>query len=121
MLDPRTLSEQRDRVIESCERRGVPVDLDDWDRIGRDVPCLLDLMPSGKHLMEDFFYAGGLPTIIKEIGDRIDREALTVNGKPLWENCADAEWHCRRGWRSRFSSACCSGSCASTKVWRRRC
>jgi len=72
-------------------RLEVPLDLDDWDRIGRDVPCLLDLMPSGKHLMEDFFYAGGLPTIIKELGDWIDREAVTVNGKTLWENCADVE------------------------------
>jgi len=69
----------------------VDLDLDDWDRLGRDVPCILDLMPSGKHLMEDFFYAGGLAAMIRELGDRIDQEALTVNGRSLWENCAAAE------------------------------
>src|SRR3954466_6226235 len=48
-------------------RRGVELSLDDWDRLGRDMPCLVDLMPSGRYLMEDFYYAGGLPVVIKEI------------------------------------------------------
>ena len=45
-------------------RVGVDLTLADWDRLGRDVPCLLNLMPSGKYLMEDFFYAGGLPALL---------------------------------------------------------
>ncbi len=49
-------------------RIGVKLTLDDWDRLGRDMPCLVNLMPSGKYLMEDFYYAGGLPVVIKEIG-----------------------------------------------------
>ena len=45
-------------------RIGVDLSLDDWDRLGRDVPCLVNLMPSGKYLMEDFYYAGGLPAVM---------------------------------------------------------
>jgi dihydroxy-acid dehydratase len=47
-------------------------------------------MPAGKYLMEDFYYAGGVPAIIRELGDRIHRDALTVNGKTMGENTADA-------------------------------
>jgi dihydroxy-acid dehydratase len=54
------------------------------------MPCLVDLMPSGKYLMEDFYYAGGLPVVIREIGKYLHKRALTVNGKTLWENCKDA-------------------------------
>lgn len=73
-------------------RVGVPVTLDDWDRLGRDVPTLVDLMPSGRYLMEDFYYAGGLPAVIKLLGDRglLHREALTVNGRTIWDNCREA-------------------------------
>ncbi|HVF28830.1 MAG TPA: IlvD/Edd family dehydratase [Pyrinomonadaceae bacterium] len=71
-------------------RVGVEFNLDDWDRLGRDVPCLVNLMPSGKYLMEDFFYAGGLPAVIREMGDLIHRDALTVNGKTMGENVAEA-------------------------------
>ena len=71
-------------------RVGVDLSLDDWDRLGKDVPCLLNLMPSGEHLMEDFFYAGGLPAIMREIGDFLHKDALTVNGKPVWENVKEA-------------------------------
>ena len=67
-------------------RLGVELNLDDWDRLGRDMPCLVNLMPSGKYLMEDFFYAGGLPAVIKEIGDHLHKDALTVNGQSIWEN-----------------------------------
>lgn len=72
-------------------RVGVEFSLDDWDRLGRDIPCLVDLMPSGRYLMEDFYYAGGLPAVIKTLGDRLHLDALTVNGRTLGENCADAE------------------------------
>src|SRR5215472_10324329 len=71
-------------------RMGVDFKLDDWDKLGRDVPCLVNLMPSGKYLMEDFYYAGGLPAVIRELGDLIRRDALTVNGKTIGENTADA-------------------------------
>jgi dihydroxy-acid dehydratase len=72
-------------------RIGVELELDDWDRLGSDVPCLVDLMPSGRFLMEDFHYAGGLPATLRALGDRLHWDALTVNGRTLGENCADAE------------------------------
>jgi dihydroxy-acid dehydratase len=71
-------------------RIGVDLSLEDWDRLGRDVPCLVNLMPSGQFLMEDFYYAGGLPAVIRELGDRIHPDALTVSGKTLWENVSEA-------------------------------
>ena len=76
-------------------RIGVCLNLDDWDRLGRDVPCLVNLMPAGKYLMEDFYYAGGLPAVIRELGNLIHRDALTVNGKTIGENAADAPCHNR--------------------------
>ena len=77
-------------LIAIARRIGVELTLDDWDRLGREMPCLLDLMPSGQYLMEDFYYAGGLPVVIREIGKFIHRKALTVNGRTLWDNCKDA-------------------------------
>jgi dihydroxy-acid dehydratase len=71
-------------------RIGVPLALEDWDRLGHELPCLLDLQPSGKHLMEDFYYAGGLPALIRELEGLIHRDALTANGKTLWDNCRNA-------------------------------
>lgn len=71
-------------------RMGVDFQLADWDRLGREVPCLVNLMPSGKYLMEDFYYAGGVPAVIRELGDLIHREALTINGRTIGENTADA-------------------------------
>ena len=76
-------------------RLGVELSLDDWDRLGRGVPCLVNLMPSGKYLMEDFYYAGGLPAVIEDLGDLINRDALTVNGKTIGENVAGARCHNR--------------------------
>lgn len=72
-------------------RIGVPLSLDDWDTHGRDVPCLLDLMPSGRFLMEEFCYAGGLPALLRRISDRLHLDALTVDGPPLGDLIADAE------------------------------
>ncbi len=76
-------------------RIGVELTLDDWDRVGRGVPCLVNLMPSGKYLMEDFYYAGGLPAVVRDLGDLIHRDALTVNGKSMGENVAEALCHNR--------------------------
>ncbi|MFJ5382544.1 IlvD/Edd family dehydratase [Cupriavidus sp. CER94] len=71
-------------------RIGVKLNLDDWDALGHALPCLVDLQPSGRHLMEDFYYAGGLPAVIRELGPLLNRDALTVNGNTLWDNCKDA-------------------------------
>jgi L-arabonate dehydrase len=71
-------------------RIGVPLALEDFDVLGSKVPLLLNLKPSGKYLMEDFYYAGGLPVIIREMQPYLHNEALTVNGKSLGANCAVA-------------------------------
>jgi len=71
-------------------RVGVPLTLDDFDRIGHDLPLLVDIQPSGKFLMEDFYYAGGVPAVVRELADVIHRDAITVNGKSIGENTADA-------------------------------
>ena len=67
-------------------RMQVPLELSDFDRLGANIPLLLNLMPAGKYLMEDYFYAGGLPVVINELGDLLHKHALTVNGKTLGEN-----------------------------------
>ncbi len=77
-------------LIAIARRLGVDFGLDDWDHLGRDIPTIVDLMPSGRFLMEDFYYAGGLPAVIRAIGDFINKDALTVNGRTIWENCAEA-------------------------------
>jgi dihydroxy-acid dehydratase len=76
-------------------RLGVDLTLDDFDRCGASIPLLLDLQPSGRYLMEDFHYAGGLPTLMAEIAEKLDGEALTVTGNPLKDNWADAECYNR--------------------------
>src|SRR3984885_11732250 len=80
-------------LIALAGRLGVELTLADWDRWGRDVPTVVDLMPSGRFLMEDYYYAGGLPAVIRALGEAgmIHRDALTVNGRTLWENCREAE------------------------------
>ncbi|GIK87474.1 MAG: dihydroxy-acid dehydratase [Betaproteobacteria bacterium] len=77
-------------LIAIARRIGVDLTLADWDRLGREMPCLVNLMPSGEFLMEDFYYAGGLPVVVREMGRFLHRKALTVNGRTLWENCKDA-------------------------------
>jgi L-arabonate dehydrase len=67
-------------------RIGVPLELGDFDRLGSGIPLLLNLMPSGKFLMEDFYYAGGLPVILHELRDLLDMGTMTVNGKTHGEN-----------------------------------
>jgi L-arabonate dehydrase len=74
-------------------RIGVPMDLRDWDRLGSGVPCLVNLQPVGNHLMEDFYYAGGLPVVLRELlqASLLDGSALTVNGRSIGENVASAD------------------------------
>lgn len=69
-------------------RIGVPLELADFDRLGSGVPLLLNLMPSGKFLMEDFYYAGGLPVILNELRSLLDLDAMTVNGMTHAQNIA---------------------------------
>ena len=78
-------------LIALAGRLGVPFTLDDWDRYGRDVPTILDLMPSGRFLMEDFCYAGGLPAVMKEIAHLLERDAQTVSGITMGEQIANAQ------------------------------
>ncbi len=82
-------------LIALAGRVGVPLKLDDFDRLGHHLPLLVNLQPSGKFLMEDFYYAGGIPAVVRELGDLIHRHAPTVNGKTIGENTADAPCHNR--------------------------
>src|SRR5687767_13078029 len=70
-------------------RIGVPLELDDFDRIGSHIPFLVNLMPSGKFLMEDFYYAGGVPVVMKELGEHLHLNVKTVNGLTHRENIED--------------------------------
>jgi len=76
-------------------RVGIDLTLDDWDRCGRDVPTIVNLMPSGKYLMEEFFYAGGLPVVIKRLGEAglLHKDALTVSGETMWDQVKDVINH----------------------------
>jgi len=69
----------------------VPLTVDDFERWGSEMPCLLDLQPSGKYLMEDFCYAGGLPVVMKEIAAQLHLDLVTASGRTVRENIADAE------------------------------
>ncbi len=75
-------------LIAIAGRLGVKLSLEDWDRLGKGVHTLVNLMPNGKYLMEDFYYAGGLPVIIRELGRNglLNKNALTANGATIWEN-----------------------------------
>ena len=71
-------------------RLGVPLTLADFDRIGADVPLLVDLQPAGKYLMEDLYRAGGLAAVLREVTDLLDPEAIDVTGRPFVESLAEA-------------------------------
>ncbi|MCE9663881.1 dihydroxy-acid dehydratase [Halomonas sp. M5N1S17] len=74
-------------------RIGVDLALDDWSHVGRGTPTIVDLQPSGRFLMEEFYYAGGLPAVLRRLGEaeRLPhKDALTVNGQSLWDNVKDA-------------------------------
>jgi len=78
-------------LIAMARRAGVPLTLDDLDAIGRTTPVIANIRPSGKdYLMEDFFYAGGLPALMMELGDKLDLSVTTVTGKTLGEDIAPA-------------------------------
>ena len=73
-------------------RLEIPLTLDDWQTYGQQIPTLVNLQPSGEFLMEDFYYAGGLPAVLKRLGETglLNKECLTANGKTLWENNSQA-------------------------------
>jgi len=76
-------------------RLGIPLELNDFDRISRRTPWIVNVKPSGEFLMEDFYYAGGLPAVMKEILPLLYGDALTVTGKTIRENLERAECHRR--------------------------
>jgi dihydroxy-acid dehydratase len=76
-------------------RLGVPLSLDDFDHISRRTPCLVNVKPSGEYLMEDFFYAGGLPAVMRELLPLLNRECATVSGHSIAKNYLDAPCHNR--------------------------
>ena len=78
-------------LLAIAHRLGVLFDLDDWDRFGAGVPLLVNLMPAGDYLMEDFYYAGGVPAVMRELGDLIDRSAPAVSGEPIGAQIETAE------------------------------
>ncbi|MGE5338549.1 MAG: dihydroxy-acid dehydratase, partial [Gemmatimonadota bacterium] len=80
-------------------RVGVALSLEDFDRFGHDLPCLVDLQPSGRYLMEDFCYAGGLPAVIREMLPHLNADALTVTGRGIGANNADAQRYVLEGGR----------------------
>jgi dihydroxy-acid dehydratase len=78
-------------LLAMAHRAGVPLKLDRFDELGRKVPVLANIQPAGKYLMEDFYYAGGLPALLKTLGDLLDTSCRTVSGATLGEDIARAE------------------------------
>ncbi len=80
-------------LIALARRLGIDFDLDDWDRLGRGVPCLVDLQPSGSYLMDDFFAAGGLQVVLHRLADRglLNSDASTIEGGTLASRFAHAQ------------------------------
>lgn len=78
-------------LLAMAGRVGVDLTLDDWDRCGQGVSTIVNLMPSGKYLMEEFFYAGGLPVVLKRLGegDQLHKDAITVSGETIWDEVKD--------------------------------
>ncbi len=78
-------------LIALAGRANVELTLDDFDQLSRSTPLLADIRPAGQHLMEDFYNAGGLPALLKKLGDLLHLDCPTVNGKTLGEQVASAE------------------------------
>ncbi|WP_331345557.1 IlvD/Edd family dehydratase [Cellvibrio sp. UBA7661] len=92
-------------------RLEIPLTLDDWQTYGQQIPTLVNLQPAGEFLMEDFYYAGGLPAVLKRLGDAnlINKDCLTANGKTLWENNAQAPCYNDEVIRTLDNPLCASG------------
>lgn len=77
-------------VVAMARRAGVNLTLDRFDQLAREIPVLANVRPSGKYLMEDFFYAGGIRALLKQLESRLSLDCLTVNGRTIGENIKDA-------------------------------
>jgi dihydroxy-acid dehydratase len=82
-------------LVAMARRAGVALDMKRFDDLSREIPVLANVRPSGKYLMEDFYYAGGLRGLMAELRDRLDLSCLTVTGKPLADNLDGAKAHLR--------------------------
>ncbi len=80
-------------VVAMARRAGIPLDMERFDALSRQVPVLANVRPSGKYLMEDFFYAGGLRALMRELSGLLDLSCVTVTGKPVGELIAGAQVH----------------------------
>ena len=80
-------------VVAMARRAGIPVDMETFDRLSRQIPVLANVRPSGKYLMEDFFYAGGLRAMMQNMREKLDLSCLTVTGKSIGENIEGAKVH----------------------------
>jgi dihydroxy-acid dehydratase len=80
-------------VVAMARRAGINVDMETFDRLSREVPVLANVRPSGKHLMEDFFYAGGLRAMMQNLREKLDLSCMTVTGKTIGENIEGAKVH----------------------------
>ena len=78
-------------LVAMARRIGVELAIEDFDRLASDLSCLVNLQPSGKYLMEDFCYAGGLPAVMKEISHLLHKDIITVSGQTVAQNIASAE------------------------------
>ena len=78
-------------LVAMAGRAGIKLPLEKFDAISRITPTVADMKPSGKYLMEDFYYAGGLPALLNQIGDLLDLDCMTVNGATLGANISDAD------------------------------
>jgi dihydroxy-acid dehydratase len=83
-------------LLAIAARIGVDLSIDDFDKIGSRLPLLVNLMPAGEYLMEDFFYAGGLPVVLDELKQHLHNDAITVNGKSIGENVKGANCYDRK-------------------------
>ncbi len=92
-------------------RLDIPLNLDDWQQLGQQVPTLVNLQPSGRFLMEDFYYAGGLPPVLRRLGEAglLNRDCLTANGNSLWDNNRDAPCYNDEVIRPLDNPLCASG------------
>ncbi len=80
-------------VVAMARRAGLPMDMETFDRLSRQVPVLANVRPSGKYLMEDFFYAGGLRALMQNLREKLDLTCLTVTARALGENIEGGKVH----------------------------
>ena len=80
-------------VVAMARRAGIPVDMEKFDQLSRQIPVLANVRPSGQYLMEDFFYAGGLRALMQNLREKLDLSCLTVTGKSVGENIEGAKVH----------------------------